>query len=49
MLSINIPCIGYRHDYGIDGYEYECDYETDIECENCVCCIANCGYYGYEE
>jgi hypothetical protein len=47
MLSINLPCLGRREDYGCDGYEYDCGYENsgEITCDDCICCIANGGYY----
>jgi hypothetical protein len=44
MLSINLPCLGYRADFGPDGYEYDCEYGTGIPCEDCVCCLDACGY-----
>lgn len=47
MLSINLPCLGYRQDYGCDGYDYDCGYQysDEIFCDDCVCCVAACGYY----
>lgn len=28
MSVINLPCLGYREDYGYDGYEYNCGSAT---------------------
>lgn len=44
MLSINLPCLGYRQDCGSDGYEYDCEYDSCTFCEDCVCCESG-GYY----
>ena len=37
--SLDVPCKGYRLDYGYDGYEYDCEYEAscDFSCDECVC------------
>lgn len=41
IKSLNVPCLGYREDYGCDGYEYECGYYDSngicVECDDCVC------------
>lgn len=39
-----IPCKSYLTGNPFDGIEYDCEYHTDIDCGDCICCTNNFGY-----
>ena len=40
MNQNKIPkCKEYKH-WTPNGYEYDCEYDTDIVCDNCICITA---------
>lgn len=47
MSVVNLPCLGYRQDYGSGGYEYDCEYEFagEIFCDECICFSKHRGFF----
>lgn len=40
--GLDKSCEGYQCGNPLDGYEYDCNYEFGISCDDCVC---NYGFY----
>lgn len=36
-----LPCLGY-HTYSPDGDEFDCEYQAECICEDCICNFAEC-------